>query len=115
VTNAQLSIEGQRFAHGLGSHAPGFVRIHATEAGAFLRGACGVDDAALAEGLLSFRIRDDAGSVLFESGQMRAGEAPKRFTVPFPASRELVLEMSSEGSPASDHADWVDLEVGQGG
>jgi hypothetical protein len=114
VTGSPLSVAKETAEHGFGTHAASFLRVLVTRPGSVLTGACGVDDAAPSEALLSFRIRSNGGAILFESGQMQAGEAARHFSVPIPASRQLLLEVSSEGPIEGDHADWLNPSIGTG-
>jgi hypothetical protein len=106
-----LSIAGTPFLHGLGAHASSFLRIRIDRTGRTFSGACGIDDSAGHNGLVSFRIRDNARETLFESGEIRGGEAARRFSVALAGRSELILEVNAVESIDYGHGDWVDLRV----
>jgi hypothetical protein len=110
VTEKPLSIGGTKYAHGLGTHGRSFVRVRVGPA-TRLEGKCGVDDAAGPLGHARFRVRDDAGRVLFDSGPRAGGEAATSFSIALEGRRELVLEVLLVSGLARAHADWVDLAV----
>jgi hypothetical protein len=58
-----------------------------------------------------FRIRDDAGKILYESGVVRGGEPARRFIVRLEGRKELILEVHKVDTIDHAHADWVDLHV----
>jgi hypothetical protein len=110
VSQAPLSIAGTHFAHGLGTHADSFIRIRLEKAGKTFEGACGIDDRGTGSGA-TFQIRDDAGVGLFESGEVRAGEPARHFSVPIVGRKQLILEVRKVETVDHAHADWVDLRV----
>ncbi len=111
VAEAPLTIAGARFEHGLGTHADSFIRLRIDKRGRTFSGGCGIDDRGGALGLARFRIRDDAGQVLYESGEIRGGEPARRFTVGIDGRDQLLLEVHKVETIDYAHADWVDLEV----
>jgi len=111
ITGRALEIGGTKFEHGLGAHADSFVRIRFKRAAQKLTGKCGVDAGAGAAGEVSFRIRDNAGRVLFESAAMKGGSPAQPFSVAVAGQAELLLEALGPHGTASAHADWVDLRL----
>jgi hypothetical protein len=111
VSGAPLAIAGVTYPRGLGAHAESFIRLRVERAGRSLSGGCGIDDQERARGRARFRIRDDAGDVLFDSGEVQGGEPARRFSVPLAGRRELLLEVRKVDSIHHAHADWVDLRV----
>jgi len=111
VTEGPLTIAGTHFDHGLGTHADSFIRIHIEKAGRAFEGACGIDDLGGSSGRATFRIRDDAGEILFESGELRGDDPARRFSVPLSGRKELILEVQKIESINFAHSDWVDLKV----
>jgi hypothetical protein len=111
VTEGPLTIAGTHFDHGLGTHADSFIRIHLEKAGRAFGGACGIDDLGGSSGRATFRIRDDAGVILFESGELRGGDPARRFSVPLSGRKELILEVQKIENINYAHSDWVDLKV----
>lgn len=111
VSQAPLSIAGNRFEHGLGTHADSFIRLRIDKPGRTFSGACGIDDSGGHGGRATFRIRDDAGQVLFESGEARGGEPARQFSVAIVGREQLILEVQKVESIDFAHGDWVDLKV----
>ena len=109
VTEKELSIGGQKFEHGVGTHATGYVWID-------LDGRCdkfiasvGVDDAALKQsGSVVFRVIGD-GKQLFESNIIKRGDAPVKLEVTLKGIRKMILMVTDAGDGIdNDHADWAD-------
>lgn len=111
VSEGPLTIAGARFEHGLGTHAEALIRLRIHKRGRTFSGGCGIDDRGGPNGVARFRIRDDAGKILYESGDVRGGETVRRFTVPLEERSELLLEVHKVESIDHAHADWVDLKV----
>lgn len=111
VSERPLAIAGVRFEHGLGTHAESFVRIRLREAVGTFAGACGIDDRAGPSGRATFLIRDDAGEVLFQSQDARAGQPARRFAIALAGRHELILEVQKIETIDHAHADWVDLTL----
>jgi hypothetical protein len=111
VSEAPLTIAGTRFDHGLGTHADSFIRVRIDKPGRALVGACGLDDRAGPGGKAMFRVRDDAGNVLFSSGEICGGEPAQPFSVLLEGRKELILEVRKVEAIDYAHADWVDLKV----
>jgi hypothetical protein len=111
VTQTPLSIGGQRFASGFGTHVPSMIRVRVMRPARFLEGGYGVDDAAFKTLRVRFRIRDDGGKVLLLSEPVSSGPV-HRFSVPLTGRRrELLLEVLAEGSIQGGQVDWVDLNA----
>jgi hypothetical protein len=111
VSGSPLAIAGVSYPHGLGSHAESFIRLRIDRPGRSFTGGCGIDDRERTRGKARFRIRDDSGEVLFESGEVLGGEPARRFSVILAGRKELLLEVSKVDSIHHAHADWVDLRV----
>ena len=111
VSGSPLAIAGSGYQHGLGTVAGSFIRLRIERDGYSFTGACGIDDRSKAYGKAEFRIRDDSGEVLFESGEVLGGEPARRFVVILAGRKELLLEAHAVDSNHHAHADWVDLRV----
>lgn len=111
VTGAPLTIAGARFQHGLGTHADSFIRVRIDRRGGTFSGACGLDDQGGPSGVAVFRVRDDGGKVLFESGPMHGGESARPFRIRLEKRDQLILEVHKVDTIDYTHADWVDLRV----
>jgi hypothetical protein len=111
VEGAPLAIAGTRYQHGLGTHIDSFIRLRILRSGRTFEGGCGLNDQSSTEGRALFRIRDDAGTILFESGEVRGGEPARRFSVLLEGRKELILEARKVETDRFGHADWVALKV----
>jgi hypothetical protein len=105
-----LSIGGERFATGFGTHVPSLIRVRLLHPGSVLEGSYGIDDSGYKTVRARFRIRDNSGKVLLSSGPISYGPA-QRFSVPVAGQRELLLEVLAEGSIIGGHVDWADLRT----
>ena len=109
VTGKPLSIGGQSFAHGVGTHAAGSLHVD-------LKGGCeefaasvGVDDdVAAGLGSVEFCVIGD-GRVMWTSGLMKAGQPARRVELKTVGVRTLGLVVRTGGDgDKNDHADWAD-------
>jgi hypothetical protein len=108
LSDTPLSIGGQRFSTGFGTHVPSLIRVRLLHAAATLEGGYGIDDSGWKTVTARFRIRDGKGKVLLQSEPLSAGP-PRRFSVPLNGQREVLLEVLAEGDITGGHVDWVDL------
>lgn len=111
VAEAPLTIAQARFEHGLGTHADSFIRLRIHGQGQTFSGGCGIDDRGGPNGVARFRIRDDAGKILYESGEVRGGEPVRRFNVSLDRRKEVLLEVHKVDTIDHAHADWIDLKI----
>jgi alpha-galactosidase len=110
ISQAPLSIGGQNFEHGVGTHAPSSMLIDLRGAERFTA-MVGVDDGAGKKSAgVAFRIFAD-GKSLFGSGVMRLGDAPKRVDLDLRGMKQLELMVDPIGDSINyDHADWADAQ-----
>ena len=116
VDGNALTLAGKTHATGLGSHAVSEIPVTVPADAARFSGAAGVDDeVGTGKGLVKFRILS-GDAVLWESPEMKAGDAPAKFDIAAPASlhRKLYLQADDLGANDYDHADWVDLKWTKG-
>ena len=107
-----LRVGGKTFENGIGTHAVSEIPVTVPAGTARFTGAVGVDDEVGAgNGSVKFRILS-GDTVLWESPEMKAGDAPVAFDIPVPSSlhRRLYLQADDLGNQGYDHADWVDLK-----
>lgn len=108
VAHAPLTLVGQKFEHGVGTHAPGsmFIDLHGAER---FVATVGVDDGAVTKGTgVAFRIFAD-GKSLFGSGMMRLGDEPKHVDLDLKGYKRLELMVDPISDNINfDHADWAD-------
>jgi alpha-galactosidase len=105
-TNA-MSIGGQKFERGLGSHAPCLIRIGLDGKAGRFTAKVGVDDETGGRGSVAFKVLADS-RIAFDSAVMKGGDAAQDVDVPLQGVRNLILVMSpGDDGQAFDHADWA--------
>lgn len=112
VEGRTLTLAGKTYAAGFGTHAVSEIPLSVPAGTARFSGAVGVDDeVGVGRGSVKFRILSGE-TVLWESPEMKAGDAPAKFDIAVPATlhRKLYLQADDLGGNDSDHADWVDLK-----
>ena len=108
IREKPLSIGGQKFAHGVGTHANSIVWIDLAGGTEQFLASVGVDDAAGGAASLNFKIVGD-GKKLWESGVMKPGQAAKPVDVDLKGVKTLLLLVGDAGDGISyDHANWAD-------
>jgi len=110
IYQSPLSIGGQRFSSGFGTHVPSLIRVRLLHPGRVFEGGYGIDDTGWKTVRVRFRIRDDTGRIIFLS-EVASPDKVHRFSVPLTGQRELLLDALVEGSIMGGHVDWVDLTV----
>ncbi len=111
VDNRELSIGGQKFAHGLGTHANSTFRLSLGGKAERFTASVGVDDEVDRQGSVVFRVAGD-DKTLWESGVMRGGAPAKQVSVDLTGVKTLLLAVEAAGdSINSDHADWADANI----
>ena len=110
VGQGPLSIGGQRFSSGFGTHMPSLIRVRLLHPARVFEGGYGIDDQGWKTATARFRIRDDRGRVLLLTEPVSGGPV-HRFSVPLSGQRELLLEVLAEGSLDGGYVDWVELSA----
>jgi hypothetical protein len=116
VGQRELSVGGERYAHGLGSHAHSLIQLRPKATGR-LRGGCGFDVQASTDRSAVCSVLDHRENVLF-AATVRVGAKVATFDVPVRAGEMVYLKAvmadykggrahQVKGAPI----DWVDLEV----
>ena len=80
VDGHQLRIAGQKFEHGLGTHADSILYVQLDGGGRRFTAFVGVDDEGRKPGTVEFRILGD-GKELYKSGMMKRGDKAKQVDV----------------------------------
>lgn len=108
VTGKPMSIAGQRFDNGLGTHADSSLWIALGSGSDRFLAAVGVDDAANHEvASLEFKVIGD-GRVLWQSGLIKGGQPAKTLDVDVSGVQTLLLLVGSGGNGIdNDHANWA--------
>jgi alpha-galactosidase len=112
VGGGHLTIGGKQFARGFGTHSVSELHVNLAGGAQNFSASVGVDDEVNGNAAASveFIVRGD-GRVLWQSGVMHAGAAPKDFTVDLTGAKSLVLEVSdADDGESYDHADWADAK-----
>lgn len=116
VTQRELSIGGQRYRHGLGTHAHSLIQLRPKATGR-LTGGCGFDVQASADRPAVCSVLDHRENVLF-SGTVQIGAKAVTFDVPVRAGEIVYLkalmadyESGSAQRVNGAHIDWVDLAI----
>jgi alpha-galactosidase len=112
VGGNELSIGGEKFARGLGTHAEStlYIALHGDAQRFFAE--VGVDDEVNgnSDASVTFSVVGD-GKTLWRSGVMRAGEPAKKLDVDVAGVKTLILIVGDAGDGISyDHADWADAK-----
>lgn len=112
VDGKTLTIAGKTFESGLGSHADQEMIISLDGKAERFTAQVGLDDETLPErGTAEFGVAAD-GKVVWKSGVMRTGDAPKAVDLPLAGVRTLVLFITDAGDNTMyDHANWADAKI----
>jgi alpha-galactosidase len=111
VTSKPLSIGGQKFAHGVGSHADSVMRLELKGGAEKFSALVGVDDNATQDSArVVFKVIAD-GKRLFNSGAMKRGEPAKKVDVNLKGMKTLLLLADATAPGISyAHADWAEAQ-----
>ena len=107
-----LSIGGQKFERGVGTHAVSAYLLNLDGKGKRFYALAGVDDEAdSAKASVDFVVLGDK-KILWESGVMKRGNAPKKIDVDISNIKLLGLLVADAGDGIDwDHADWCDAKL----
>lgn len=107
VERHPLTIHGQVFKRGVGTHAVSEVNISLNGAAEQFVSMVGVDDDTDHKGSVSFEVLVDNKKVA-ESGRMVGGDAPKRLQADLHGAKRLTLLVGdADDGNEYDHADWA--------
>jgi len=111
VQGQPMSIAGQKFDGGVGTHAKSVMYIDLKGGSTRFTAYVGVDDEVRDQvGSVEFRVYGD-GELLWKSGVMKAGEAAKKVNVDVKDVKILMLLVDSAGDGISyDHANWAEAK-----
>ena len=109
VQSKPLRIGGTSFDRGVGTHTHSVMHVNLKRSCQKFTASVGVDDeVASGRGSVCFRIYAD-GKLLFDSGTMKAGDAPKPVEVDLTHRKKMILEVDpTEDNVSYDHADWAE-------
>jgi alpha-galactosidase len=112
ILDKPLTINGQVFEHGVGTHAVSRLTIDLKGAALAFRAQVGLDDEDAIgrekQGSVGFRVYVDKKKV-YDSGVMKLGDGPKAVEVDLKGAKRLDLEVMDGGDTTNyDHANWAD-------
>ncbi len=111
VDNRRLTIAGQRFDNGIGTHANSIIPLLLDGNALNLSGGAGLDDETNGRGSVVFQIQAD-GKEIWNSGLMRSADAVREFSLDVRGVKYLSLLVLDGGDGYDyDHADWVNLKI----
>ncbi|PYE55745.1 NPCBM/NEW2 domain-containing protein [Deinococcus yavapaiensis] len=106
-----ISIRGQTFAKGLGTHANSSVTYNVSGQCTAFTATLGVDDEVSGRGKVVYQVFGD-GVKLYESAALTGTSAPLPITVNITGKNELKLVVTDGGDGIDyDHADWAAAKV----
>ena len=111
VTNNKITIGGQVFDHGIGTHAGSLLVINLKEGSERFCASVGVDDGTEGKGSIEFSVIGD-NKILWKSGIMKGGQSPQKVDLDIKGVKILMLRVGDAGDGMeSDHADWADAKL----
>ncbi|SEG91340.1 alpha-galactosidase [Nonomuraea solani] len=106
-----LTIEGVRYAKGLGTHAPAEIEYHTAGRCTTVEFQAGIDDEVGSAGSAGFEVWADGGRVAY-SGLLTGAMPARKVTAPIKGARFVRLVATNGGDNAtSDHADFADATI----
>ena len=111
VEGNNLSIAGQQFERGVGTHAISTFLLNLAGKGKHFTAFVGIDDEAGTRASVIFYVLGDK-KVLWESGIMKKGDIPKKVDLDISNIKFLGLLVTGAGDGIdSDHADWGEAKI----
>lgn len=111
VANNKITIGGQSFDHGIGTHAGSMLVIDLREGSEKFSASVGIDDETEGKGSVEFSVIGDR-KILWKSGIMKGGQPPQKVDLDVKGVKMLMLRVGDAGDGTdSDHADWADAKL----
>ncbi|MBW8864227.1 MAG: alpha-galactosidase [Verrucomicrobia bacterium] len=111
IGGGPLSIHGEKFSTGVGTHATSKLRVDLGGRAASFHAQVGVDDSASSQGSVEFIVAGD-GNVLWQSGVLKAGDKARVVDIKLTGVKTLTLRVTDAGDgEGDDHADWADAKI----
>src|SRR5579863_10311302 len=117
VDGHALMVNGQKFDHGIGTHALSHFEISLGGKATVVNVQCGLDDEATPRGSVAFEIWVD-GKKRVNTPVMRKGQGPGALSTSLTGAKHLSLVVTDAGDGIdNDHADWINpvIETVPGG
>ena len=111
VEGHTLSIGGQAFTNGLGTHAASEFILDVGGRAASFSAVVGVDDEVGKQGSVVFKVLGDTNQVLWESKELHGGDVPQAVSVSLAGVKQLTLLVDGGDNIDSDHADWAEAQL----
>ncbi|HLJ54370.1 MAG TPA: NPCBM/NEW2 domain-containing protein, partial [Chthonomonadaceae bacterium] len=110
VDGHPLRLRGKTYERGFGTHSPGLLLVDLHGKARRFLATVGIDDEVGAgHGSAEFQVLGDGFRLLWRSGIMRPGDAPKSLDLDLTGTRQLALRVTDGGDGYEfDHADWAD-------
>jgi alpha-galactosidase len=109
VLGTPLTVNGVVYKHGVGAHSISRILLDLGRKALSVSGLVGADDNNQFAGHLQFRILGDK-KILWDSGVMKKGDAPKKFNVCLSGIQEVLFLVRECGDGIMyDHADWLNV------
>ncbi len=107
-----LTLSGQTYAHGFGTHSPGLLVLDLKGGSKRFTATVGIDDEVPAgKGSAEFEVLDAAHKILWRSGLLHRGDAPKQVDLDLTGLQQIALRVTTGGDGFEfDHADWADAK-----
>ncbi|MCF8366847.1 MAG: NPCBM/NEW2 domain-containing protein [Bacteroidales bacterium] len=111
VDGNPLSIGGERFERGVGTHAESKILVNLHGKGKAFFAKAGLDDESGDLASVEFFVMGD-GKILWQSGLMKNGDPPKNVEVALDGIQKMALYVSDGGDYIHyDHADWANAYI----
>ena len=112
VDGKTLTIGGQTFERGVGTHSVSEIAIQLDGKAVSFTAQVGLDDEIIEHKTSAEFIVIGDGARLWSSGIVKAGDAPKLCSVSLDGVKRLELIVADGGDgPYYDHADWADAKI----
>ncbi len=106
-----LSIGGQNFVSGVGTHAPAALTLDLAGAAKRFTAQVGIDDETGGKGTVEFEVVGD-GKSLWMSSVIKGGAAATAVDVDLAGVKTLILRVSeARDGEGNDHADWANASI----
>ena len=112
VEGHPLSIGGQTFTNGIGTHAASRFILDLGGRAIGFSAMVGIDDeVGNGKGHVKFKVLGDTNQVLWESQELHGGDAPVAVNVDLAGVNQITLVVDGGDSIDFDHADWADASL----
>ena len=111
VAGNPLRMAGKTYDRGIGTHGYGEIRLKLDGRVERFSALVGIDAESSNAGSVEFKVVAGKNEVLWASGVMRGGQAPKQVDVDLRGVKLLKLIVTTGGDDyGNDHADWLDAK-----